>query len=573
MPTLSIYAGNGQVVAPGFPSSALQVQLTNGGLPVSGATVTWAVTSGPGSVSTASTTTNASGIAQSNFIGDLFISIAVSWETSEITATCVGSGSVTFVATTTTRSTEGFAIFPSVSLIRPAPSSGLVGNPSGTLTGAVQVQVEAASGTDIGHGVPNVGVWMDGGDPFTDPVARLSGGTVLTDTSGVTADVVMGTEAGGPVFMTLHVGGFTQYQIPITISTDATQTIAGQGNYQHAYPSEAFAEPIYVEVRLATGAPSVGTAVVWAVVTPLSLTIDTSELTTDSRGWAMATVTAGATAGDYTITATADGNTATFHLIINSPVAVQLVHRYSGSGQTATAGTAFADALVALVTDLAMQPIQGVVVNFVVASGSASVSPAADVTDSNGLAHTVATAGAYSGTVYINATISGSSASFILTVTGGSTPPGDSYVGSSSGSASLRFRGLLTVTLTNPTTGDGGTPTPTPDYTTYPTCLASYDKHPSDVLDLRIYWEDWLDGDTITGSAWDDGGLTVVSSSYTTITATVRVSGGTAGTEYWLENTITTSAGRTEVKTLRVVVKQAVGGDAIQTGWNVGSPS
>lgn len=103
-------------------------------------------------------------------------------------------------------------------------------------------------------------------------------------------------------------------------------------------------------------------------------------------------------------------------------------------------------------------------------------------------------------------------------------------------------------------------------------CLAQYDKHPSDILDLNIDWEDWLAGDALSGSTWDGGGLTVVSSSYTATRSTVTVGGGVAGTEYWLENTITTVAGRTEVRTLRVTVKQAAGGAAIAVGWSPGNP-
>jgi hypothetical protein len=581
MATLVIYAGNGQVVAPGFPSDPLQVELTNGGLPVVGATITWAISSGPGTLSGATSTTNSSGIAHIHFSGDLFITIAESYKTSRVTASAAGASNVSFYATTTTRSTGGFAVFPTTTLVKPSTSIGLVGNPSGTLTDAVQVLVKAASGTDIGHGIPHVGVWMDGGNPFVYPTARLSGGTELTGTDGLTANVTLGAVAGGPVDMTLYIGGFAQYDIPINVSADASQTVPRQGNYQHAYPGTAFDSPIYVEVRQADGDPSVGTAVVWAVVTPGSLTIDTSELTTDSRGWAAATVTAGATPGDYTITATAGGDTATFNLIILDPAAVQFVDVYSGNGQTAVAGAAFAEPLVAMVTDGAAQPVSGVVVNFTVASGSVSVNPAADVTDANGWASTVVTAGSFSGTARVRASISGDGAMFTLYVTGGGTGGGAGgggtgggvYVGSSSGTASLRFRGLLTVTLTSPAAGGGGAPVPAPDYTAYPTCLASYDKNPSDVLDLSIDWTDWLDGDTLTGSTWDDGGLTVVTSSYTATESTVRVSGGADGSEYWLENTITTSAGRTEVKTLRVVVSEASGGPGIQSGWTTGSPS
>jgi hypothetical protein len=88
-------------------------------------------------------------------------------------------------------------------------------------------------------------------------------------------------------------------------------------------------------------------------------------------------------------------------------------------------------------------------------------------------------------------------------------------------------------------------------------CAPLYHKHPSDVLDLVPDWSRWLDGDVITGSAWDLDGLTQVSSSFTSTTTTVQFSGGTSGTHYELKNTITTAGGLTEVRRFRVMVQAA----------------
>ena len=78
-----------------------------------------------------------------------------------------------------------------------------------------------------------------------------------------------------------------------------------------------------------------------------------------------------------------------------------------------------------------------------------------------------------------------------------------------------------------------------------------YLKDPAAVLDYQIDWSSWLGVDTITSSSWTAStGLTVDSDSNTTTTATVWVSGGTAGTTYQLTNRITTAGGRTDERTI-----------------------
>ncbi len=83
-------------------------------------------------------------------------------------------------------------------------------------------------------------------------------------------------------------------------------------------------------------------------------------------------------------------------------------------------------------------------------------------------------------------------------------------------------------------------------------------KDPQDVLDYGFDWELWLDGDTITASSWTvPSGLTKDSEAFTTTTATMRVSGGTAGTSYACVNHITTASGQEKDRTLMVVVREA----------------
>lgn len=71
-------------------------------------------------------------------------------------------------------------------------------------------------------------------------------------------------------------------------------------------------------------------------------------------------------------------------------------------------------------------------------------------------------------------------------------------------------------------------------------------------------WSEWLAAidDTIATSTWiPEAGLTVVSESNTTTTATAFVSGGTLGEALTLTNRITTAGGRTDDRsiTLKIV--------------------
>ncbi len=76
--------------------------------------------------------------------------------------------------------------------------------------------------------------------------------------------------------------------------------------------------------------------------------------------------------------------------------------------------------------------------------------------------------------------------------------------------------------------------------------LGSRTKDPADIRNYAIDWSAWLTSqgsDTISTSVWSGGGLTIVSSSNTTTTATAKVSGGSDGTAYTVSNTIVTATG------------------------------
>ncbi len=84
-------------------------------------------------------------------------------------------------------------------------------------------------------------------------------------------------------------------------------------------------------------------------------------------------------------------------------------------------------------------------------------------------------------------------------------------------------------------------------------------KDPQSDLDYRFLWEEWLDGDTISTSSWavqSGSGLTAHDESVDGDDAIVWLEGGTIADVRWsVTNTIVTTAGRTEERTLMVKVE------------------
>lgn len=91
-------------------------------------------------------------------------------------------------------------------------------------------------------------------------------------------------------------------------------------------------------------------------------------------------------------------------------------------------------------------------------------------------------------------------------------------------------------------------------------------KDPDEVLDYQIDWADPVDGprlvtgETLLTSVFSvaSGSVTINSSAFVAGgLATVWLSGGTAGTTCAIQNRVTTSAGRTYEKTVRLRVRNS----------------
>lgn len=79
--------------------------------------------------------------------------------------------------------------------------------------------------------------------------------------------------------------------------------------------------------------------------------------------------------------------------------------------------------------------------------------------------------------------------------------------------------------------------------------------YPGALLDFTIDWSGWLEeGDSISASSWTvPAGLSSSSPSSDDDSATVWLTGVTAGETYTVINQITTAAGRIQLKPFRIV--------------------
>ena len=82
-------------------------------------------------------------------------------------------------------------------------------------------------------------------------------------------------------------------------------------------------------------------------------------------------------------------------------------------------------------------------------------------------------------------------------------------------------------------------------------------KDPNATKDYEVDWSDWLGGDTISASSWTlPAGITQQSAAFTSTTTTIFLSGGTEGNTYQLLNRITTAGGRSDDRTVELMVSE-----------------
>lgn len=86
--------------------------------------------------------------------------------------------------------------------------------------------------------------------------------------------------------------------------------------------------------------------------------------------------------------------------------------------------------------------------------------------------------------------------------------------------------------------------------------IKTFYKDPNATLDYAVDWTDWLCSDNISSVVWIvPSGITESSTSNTSTTATIWLSGGTLGVVYTIVCRITTTAGRIDDRTFYIKIQ------------------
>jgi hypothetical protein len=382
--TLTATAGNNQTgyISTTLPT-ALTVEATNNGSPVSGVSVTFTSSNG-GSFGSGTVTTGTSGLASTTY------TLPATTGTVTITATATGYKSATF--TETANATKVLTV---------SGGNNQTGTPGTALPTALSV-------TATNEGVPVAGAsvtFIDG------KKGSFSPNPAITNNSGVASTTFTLPVTDQTVTVTAGITGYTAATFTETAATVLTLT-ATAGNNQSGSTGSTLPTALTVEAT-SNGTPVSGVSVTFSGGGGGSF--GTPTVTTGSNGLASTTYTLPSTAGTVSITASATGYTAaTFSE--TATAAVKTLAANGGNNQTGGVGTALPTALTSLAT-VNGTPTAGVSVSFTDGAGG-TFSPNPAVTNSSGIASTSYTLPATAGTYTVTASSTGyTSATFTETAT------------------------------------------------------------------------------------------------------------------------------------------------------------
>lgn len=336
--------------------------------PLAGVTVAFAVTVGGGTVSAASATTDADGVASTLWtlgpivgVNTLTATVGTVSTTINAVATFGRAASVTGTAGDAQIATAGtaVAIAPAVRVndaggnpVEGASVTFSVLSGGGRVTNAVRFTNAA--------GVATVGSWILGNAAGTNTLSALVGDGAIT---------------GNPVLFTAT-----------AVSGTATQVSAQSATTQTAAVASAVGALPSVRVTDANGNPVAGVAVTFAVTSGGGAITGATQQTNASGIATVGSWVLGNTAGANSVSATVTGLPAvSFSATGTAGVATQMTIR-AGNNQTAQAGQLLPIAPSVTLRDAQGNAVAGTVVTFAVATGGGSVISGRQTTDASGVA-------------------------------------------------------------------------------------------------------------------------------------------------------------------------------------------
>ena len=385
------FEGDGQEAAVGTAVGvAPAVRVTDDfGNGVQGEDVTFAVTEGGGSVTGATATTDADGVAR---VGSWTLGTATGSNT--LTATTSGAAAVLFSAQ---------AVAGTASSLELASGDGQTAV-AGT---AVAIPPAVVVRDGFGNEVPGATVVFE----VTAGGGSVSGSPATSDADGLATvgGWTLGTVAGSNELRATVAGVADTVSFSATGVAGAAASMALEGGDAQSDTVGATLSTQYaVRVSDANGNGVAGVTVTWAVTGGGGSIGNLS--TTDGVGIARATHTLGTTVGPQTVSASVDGLNGspvefTSTAVAGAPASVII---QAGDAQSATVGTSVAVDPAVLVQDASGNPVEGVTVTFAVTGGGGSVTGGSPVTDASGVAAVGSwTLGTSAGANSLSATVTG----------------------------------------------------------------------------------------------------------------------------------------------------------------------
>ena len=375
--TLDIVSGNDQE---GLPGEVLEkpfgVEVRDGtDKPLPGVEVTFSVTSGGGTLSATSATTDSNGRAEG------FLTLGPSPGTNTVTVSVAGSQEKeTFNA-------EGIRIPETLDIIAGNDQEGL---PGAALENPFVVEVRDQTDKPL----PGVQVTFS----VTSGGGTLSATSVTTNSNGRAESTLTLGPNQGINTVTVSVAGTQRTETfnAEGVRTPKTLEIFSGGDQEGA-PGAALENPFVVEVRDQTDKPLPGVQVTFSVSSGGG-TLSATSAMADVNGRAESILTLGPNLGRNTVTVSVTGTQEqqTFTAEgIRIPLAFWII---SGDKQQGLLGEALANPFVVEVRDQSGDPLPGVQVTFSVSSGGGTLSATITTTDVNGRAESILTLGPNPGT-------------------------------------------------------------------------------------------------------------------------------------------------------------------------------
>ena len=377
--------------------------------PMAGVTVTFAVSEGGGSLSTATATTDANGQAENT------LTLGSDPGTNSVVVSVEG------IFRTEVFSAEASLPPPeptALSIVSGDNQNGLTGE---TLANPLVIEVRDQYDAPMAEVTVTFAVSEGGGS--------LSSEMVMTDADGRAASTLtLGSDAGTNT-VEASVEGISRTEVfsaeaslPPPVAT-ALSIVSGDN--QSGLTGEALANPFVVEVRDQYDAPIAGVTVTFAV-SEGGGALSATTATTNADGRAESTLTLGSEPGTNTVEVSVEGisRTEAFSAEASlSPPVPTVLSIVSGDNQNGLTGEALANPFVVEVRDQYDAPIAGVTVTFAVSEGGGALSATTATTNADGRAESTLTLGSEPGTNTVEVSVEGISRTEAFSAEASLSPP------------------------------------------------------------------------------------------------------------------------------------------------------